>query len=177
MAYAVAETPSGDVVLGGSADRGWCVREWVGELGPHGAVKTSFGSGGRTQVPALEDSEVARVAVEPGGDILALTVGGNMGIWSVRVAALTPSGSRVPSFEQNFGAATLGAVFIGNLVVHGDGFLLVGTGQGRPVTSVPARAQRAVLLLSSQTGTCKGVLATAGKPAFLVDGTAGLGPA
>jgi hypothetical protein len=140
-ASAVARAPSGDIVLGGSVGGGCCVREWVGELSARGAPAGRFGPGGRVSVrPMFDDSGVARVAVEPDGDILALIAGGNMGNWGVTVAALTASGSPVPSFERNFDAAMGHAlpsgIFVGDLVARNDGFLLVGTGQKQAVTNV-----------------------------------------
>ncbi|HTW06811.1 MAG TPA: hypothetical protein VME46_04840 [Acidimicrobiales bacterium] len=131
-ASAVTQTTAGDVVVGGSAGSGCCVRAWVGELSQAGAVVTTFGSGGRTAVPVLGDSQVARVATEADGDILELTGGGNMGCWGVSMAALTPTGAPVQGFEASFRSAmthALPGVFVGDLAVRGDGFLLLGTAQ------------------------------------------------
>jgi hypothetical protein len=141
-ASAVAEAPSGEIVVGGSQGGGCCVQAWAGEVSARGAIVSQFGSGGRSSIPVYrDDSGIGRVAVEPNGDILALVVGGNMGNWGVSVSALTGSGSPVPSFQKNFNAGIQhvlpSGIFVGDLVVRPGGFLLVGTGQNHSVTSVP----------------------------------------
>ena len=98
-ASAVAQAPAGDIVVGGSVDGRCCQEEWVGEVNERGALVGRFGPGGRVRIPVyLEYSSVTRVAVEPGGDILALSVGGQIGIWGVTVTALTADGLPVPWF-------------------------------------------------------------------------------
>jgi hypothetical protein len=150
-ASAVAEEPSGDIVVGGSQGGGCCVQAWVGELSARGAIVSQFGSGGRSAIPVYrDDSGIGRVAVEPNGDILALVTGGNMGDWGVSVSALTSSGSPVPSFQKNFNAgmghSTPSGIFVGDLVLRPGGFVLVGTGQIHSVTDVrdPSAAGRVI---------------------------------
>lgn len=104
-ASAVAQTPSGNIVLGGSLGGGCCEQEWVGEVNARGTPVRAFGSGGRARVPEyLEDTSVTRVAIEPSGEVLALSVGGHMGVWGTTVTAFTATGSLVPSFRHNFDA-------------------------------------------------------------------------
>jgi hypothetical protein len=142
-ASAVAQAPTGDIVVGGSVYGRCCQQEWVGELNERGALVGRFGPGGRVRIPvSLEYSSITRVAVEPGGDILALSVGGQTGIWGVTVSALTADGSPLPWFQRNFSAAVEHAlpsqIYVGDLVVDRHGFLLVGTGQGGAGTDVPS---------------------------------------
>jgi len=150
----------GDIVLGGSVGGGCCVREWVGELSARGALVRRFGSDGRVRIGPLEDSGVARVAVEPDGDILALTGGGNMGCWGVTVAALNASGSPVPSFQRNFNATMQRALpseaFVGDLVVRRDDFLLVGTEQENCVTNVASPTAMGRIIAFQPNGEIEG---------------------
>ncbi|MGH3255252.1 MAG: hypothetical protein ACRDOU_07540 [Streptosporangiaceae bacterium] len=141
---AIAVTPSGDIVLGGSQGGGCCVREWVGELNAGGGVISQFGSGGRTPVPVYgDDSGITRIWVEPDGDIFALTSGGNMGCWGISISALTSSGSPVPSFRSNFTAAmrrvSPSGIFVGDVIARSTDFLLLGTEQSTCVTSLSSR--------------------------------------
>ncbi|MGA2805160.1 MAG: hypothetical protein ABSF89_12365 [Acidimicrobiales bacterium] len=169
-ASAVAQAPSGDIVLGGSVGGGCCVREWVGELSARGALVRRFGSGGRVRIGPLEDSGVARVAVEPGGDILALTGGGNMGCWGVTVAALNASGSPVPSFQRNFNATMQRALpseaFVGDLVVRRDDFLLVGTEQENCVTNVASPTAMGRIIAFQPNGELEASFAGRGEARF-----------
>jgi hypothetical protein len=169
-ASAVAQTPSGDIVLGGSVGGGCCVREWVGELSARGALMRRFGSGGRVRIGPLEDSGVARVAVEPDGDILALTGGGNMGCWGVTVAALNSSGSLVPSFQRNFNATMRRALpsesFVGDLVVRRDDFLLVGTEQENCVTNVASPTAAGRIIAFQRNGELEASFANRGEARF-----------
>jgi hypothetical protein len=149
-AYAVAETPSGQIVLGGSEGGGCCVMEWVGELNADGGVVSDFGSGGRSAIPVTrDDSGISRVWAGPNGDVFALTAGGNMGCWGVTISALTSSGSPVPSFQADFTAAmrrvSPSGVFVGDVVVRPTGFLLAGTGQSTCVGAVSRTAQGRVV--------------------------------
>jgi hypothetical protein len=169
-ASAVAQSPSGDIVLGGSVGGGCCVREWVGELSAHGALVRRFGSGGRVRIGPLEDSGVARVAVEPGGDILALTEGGNMGCWGVTVAALNASGSPVPSCQRNFNATMQRALpseaFVGDLAVRRDDFLLVGTEQENCVTNVLSPTATGRIIAFEPNGEIEASFASRGEARF-----------
>ncbi|HTW10404.1 MAG TPA: hypothetical protein VME46_23065 [Acidimicrobiales bacterium] len=134
---AVAQGPEGRVVLGG--DIGVDNEEGLAEVSEAGRPVTSFGRGGQVPVQVnRDDSELSRVAFEGNGDVLALTLGGNMGVWGVTVSAFRPNGSLVPSFQENFAAALGRAapqVFVADLVVRPDGFWLAGTRQAVPVIS------------------------------------------
>ncbi len=143
---AIAVTPSGTIVLGGSEGGGCCVRAWVGELDAGGGIVSGFGSGGRSAVPVTrDDSGITRVWAEPNGDIFALVSGGNMGCWGISVSALTGSGSPVPSFQPNFTAAMRrvapSGIFVGDVIPGSAGFLLLGTEQGTCVGAPSPTAQ------------------------------------
>ena len=166
---AIAETPSGDIMLGGSEGGGCCVREWVGELNAHGGIVSAFGSGGRSPIPVYrDDSGITRVWAEPDGDILALTEGGNMGCWGISISALTRSGSPVPSFQSNFTAAmrrvSPSGVFVGDVAVRSTGFLVLGTEQSTCVTSVSNRTVQGRVVAFQPDGKLD--------PRFAVDGEA-----
>jgi hypothetical protein len=139
-ASAIAQEPSGRILVAGTHGAGCCEIEWVGELSPRGALVSSFGSVGRTSLAVTrDDSGAAQVAVEPDGEILVVTAGGNMGCWGLTVSALTASGSPVPAFQQHFNAAMAPeTTFVGSLVVHDGGFLLAGTSQAGCVGNTPS---------------------------------------
>lgn len=115
---------------------------------PGGPVSQSRGSAsnigrhGRVEILATrDDSELSWVAVEGNGDILGLTLGGNMGACDVTVNAFMPDGSPVPFFQRQFAALLEHAgppVFVAVFIVRRSGFLLVGTGQSVPVTPAPS---------------------------------------
>ena len=141
-ASALTETVSGSIVLGGSEGSGCCVRAWVGEVNGRGAIVTRFGPGGRVRVQMVADDwGIGTVAEEPNGEILAMGAGGNMGYWVTTVFGLTADGAAVPGFQRNFDEAMQHVwpshILLGGLVLHRRDFLLVGTGQSRPVTNVP----------------------------------------
>ena len=147
---AIAETSSGDIVLGGSEGGGCCVKEWVGELNADGGIVSGFGPGGRSSIPVYrDDSGITRVWAEPDGDIFALTEGGNMGCWGISISALTSSGSPVPSFQSNFTAAmrrvSPSGIFVGDVVVQSADFLLLGTEQNGCVAKPSPTAQGRVV--------------------------------
>jgi hypothetical protein len=140
---AITQTSSGDIILGGTAGGGCCVREWVGELNPDGALIHSFGNGGRTAIPVyLDDSGIGRVWAAPDGEILALSGGGNMGCWDTYVSALTSRGKPVPGFQSNFNAAMRrvvpSQVYVADAIIRPSSFLLVGTDQNACVSTVPS---------------------------------------
>jgi hypothetical protein len=138
-ASAIAREATGRILVAGTHGAGCCEIEWVGELSPRGAILGRFGRAGRTSLAVTrDDSGAAQVAVEPDGEILVVTAGGNMGCWGLTVSALTASGSPVPSFEQDFNAAMPQTTFVGSLVVHDGGFLLAGTGQAGCVGNTPS---------------------------------------
>jgi hypothetical protein len=167
---AIAVTPSGDIVLGGSEGGGCCVKEWVGELTANGGIVSQFGSGGRSPVPVYrDDSGIARVWAEPDGDIFALTAGGNMGCWGISVSALTPSGSPVPSFQSNFTAAmrrvSPSGIFVGDVIVRSTGFLLLGTEQGTCV-GAPSRTTQGRIAAFQLNGKLAPRFAVNGEASF-----------
>jgi hypothetical protein len=168
---AVAVTPAGDIVLGGSEGGGCCVREWVGELNASGGVVSDFGSGGRAAIPVTrDDSGITRVWVEPDGDVFALTSGGNMGCWGISISALTSSGSPVPSFQSNFAAAmrrvSPSGIFVGDVVVRSSGFLLLGTEQSTCVTSLSNRTAQGRVAAFQLNGTLESRFAANGEASF-----------
>ena len=135
QAEAAAVSGSGDFVVAGGGGSGCCVRAWVTEVTSSGVVVGSFGSHGARRVPVLEDSGIAGLWVLPDGDILEQTVGGNMGCWTISVAALTSSGLPVPGFQQAYEQAPVSSVFVGGVAPRGNGFVLIGTGQDACVTA------------------------------------------
>ena len=168
---AIAVTPSGDIVLGGSQGGGCCVREWVGELNAGGGVVSQFGSGGRARIPVYrDDSGLTRVWVEPDGDVFALTSGGNMGCWGISISALTSSGSPVPSFQSNFTAAmrrvSPSGVFVGDVVVRPTDFLLLGTEQSTCVTSLSSRTAQGRVVAFQLDGKLESRFAANGEASF-----------
>ncbi len=168
---AVAVTPSGDIVLGGSQGGGCCVREWVGELNAGGGIVSEFGSGGRAPIPVYrDDSGITRVWVAPDGDVFALTSGGNMGCWGISISALTPSGSPVPSFQSNFTAAmrrvSPSGVFVGDVIVRPAGFLLLGTEQSACVTSLSSRTAQGRVVAFQLDGKLESRFGANGEASF-----------
>jgi hypothetical protein len=167
---AIAETPSGDIVVGGSEGGGCCVKEWVGELNADGGIVAGFGSGGRAPIPVYrDDSGIARVWAEPDGNIFALTAGGNMGCWGISISALTSSGSPVPSFQSNFAAAmrrvSPSGIFVGDVVVRPSDFLLLGTEQSTCVTT-PSRTARGRVAAFQLNGKLDPSFAANGEASF-----------
>ena len=139
---AIDQEPSGRILVGDTDSGGCCGFNWVGAVTEEGAVEHRFGDNGLVVVPRnLEDVEISRVAVEPDGDILAVTSGGHMGIWGTYPTALSPQGVPLPGLQDRFEQALrrLGtsAIFVADLLVRFDGFLVVGTEQGRPVSNLP----------------------------------------
>ena len=170
-ASAIAKTPSGDIVLGGSEGGGCCVKEWVGELNAGGGIVSGFGSGGRSSIPVdRDDSGITRVWGASNGNILALTFGGNMGCWGVSVFALTSSGSPVPSFQSNFTAAmrhvSPSGIFVGDVIVRSTGFLLLGTEQSTCVTNVSSRTAQGRVAAFQLNGKLEPRFAADGKASF-----------
>jgi hypothetical protein len=158
---AITLTSSGGIILGSTAGGGCCVREWVGELRPDGALMHSFGDGGRTAIPVyLDDSGISRVWAAPDGEILALSGGGNMGCWDTYVSALSSQGRLVPGFQSNFNSAIRRAVpsqiFVADAVARPGGFLLVGTDQDSCVSSVPSRTAQGRILTFQLNGKLAG---------------------
>ena len=170
-ASAVTQTPSGKIVVGGSGGGGCCVQAWVGELTANGAIVNQFGSQGRSQIPVYrDDSGISEVAVETGGNILALTTGGNMGYWGVNVSALTSTGAPVPSFQANFTAAmehvAPSGIFVGDLVVRSNDLLLLGTEQDTDVATVPDPTAQGRVVAFQSNGELEQSFGTSGEVHF-----------
>ena len=158
---AITQTSSGDIVLGGTAGGGCCVREWVGELNPDGALIRSFGDGGRTAIPVyLDDSGIDRVWAAPDGEILALSGGGNMGCWGTYVSALSSQGRPVPGFQSSFNAAMRqvvpSQVFVAGVIIRRSSFLLAGTDQNACVSTVPSRTAQGRIMAFALNGKLTG---------------------
>jgi hypothetical protein len=129
----VVQEPSGEIAIAASADEsGCCTTNWIAAVSPTGGLDTSFGTGGREELPTGEDSGVGPLVLEPNGDILAPVGYGNMGCWGTSLEMLTPTGQPVPRFQQSLArfwrALHLGA-FIGAVYPDGGGFAVIGTGQ------------------------------------------------
>jgi hypothetical protein len=158
---AVALTSSGDIVLGATAGGGCCVREWVSELYPDGALVRGFGDGGRTAIPVyLDDSGIGRVWAAPDGEILAVSGGGNMGCWDTYVSALSSRGTPVPGFQSAFNAAMRrvvpSQVYVADVIIRPSSFLLVGTDQNACVTSVSSRSAQGRIMTFQLSGKLVG---------------------
>lgn len=135
-ADAIVEAKNGDVLIGVTAGMGCCVLGWVAELDPLGHLVTSFGDKGMAPVPAGNDGGLGRLLIEPDGEILVVTQGGNMGCWYTYVEALTATGEQLPDFDSRFRsaldqisprAAEYGFAFIGDIALRPGGFYWVGT--------------------------------------------------
>jgi hypothetical protein len=168
--YAIAETPSGEIVLGGTEGGGAGVKAWVGELNADGGIASEFGSGGRSPVPVYrDDSVITRVWAEPDGDIFALVPGGLMGCWGISISAFTSSGSPVPSFQSNFTAAmrrvSPSGIFVGDVVVRPTDFLLLGTEQSTCVLP-PSRTAQARVAAFQLNGKLEPLFAANGEASF-----------
>jgi hypothetical protein len=158
---AITQTSSGDIVLGGTAGGGCCVREWVGELNPDGTLIRGFGDGGRTAIPVyLDDSGVGRVWAAPDGEILALSGGGNMGCWDTYVSALTSRGTPVPGFQSTFNAAMRhvipSQIFVASVIIRPSSFLLVGTDQNACVSTFSNRTAQGRIMAFQLNGKLTG---------------------
>ena len=131
---AVVQEPSGRIVVGGSNNGGGCCTvNWAAAVSARGRLERGFGMRGRTELPTGVDSGVESLALEPNGDILAKVAYGNMGCWGVAPSMLTPSGRPVPLFRKRLARFWQGLgfhTFVGDVYVDGEGFTLVGTGQG-----------------------------------------------
>lgn len=165
---AVAQAPSGMIVLGGSLGIANSP-EGVSEVSGHGTLSKGFGRDGLVEVPTdRDDSELAQVAFEGSGDILALTLGGNMGVWGVTVNALRPNGSPVPSFKRDFQGAIGRAspqVLVADLVVRRGGFFLLGTRQSVPV-GVPSSTATGQVIAFEPDGSLDTSFASGGQERF-----------
>lgn len=128
-AEAVLEEPSGRIVVGGGDNQ-----EWVGALGPSGAIDHGFGHGGRVGIPTGHDSGIEQLALEPNGNVMAFSQFGNMGCWHDSVASISSLGTLVPGFANAFSASVQQELFpdgaaTGDIVTLGAGFAILGTRQ------------------------------------------------
>lgn len=144
-ASAVVQGPSGQVVVGGCTGPG-CYSSSVSELSALGTLEKSFGVGGLARVASIHDGALTHVAVGHGGEVFAVSTGGNFGCWMTVVTALTPLGHPVPSFSRHFvqglkvvdpSAASPWGVFDADLLVQPSGFALVGTEQPVCIGNTP----------------------------------------
>ncbi|HML00072.1 MAG TPA: hypothetical protein VK428_07790 [Acidimicrobiales bacterium] len=168
---AIAETPSGDIVLGGTEGGGCCYQEWIGEVNAEGGIVSDFGSGGRTRIPGFrDDSGIYRVSVGQDGEIFVLTSGGNMGGWGVTISALSSSGLPLPSFQSNVNAAMTGitpsGVFVGDMDVRSTDILLFGTEQNTPVSNVPDPTAQGRVVAFRLNGELETTFGTGGERTF-----------
>jgi hypothetical protein len=171
QAAAVLQEPSGKIIVAGEAGAGCCVKEWVSALTSSGTLDEHFGVDGRVGIPSGEDSGVSRLALEPNGDILALTGAGNMGCWDDLVAALTPNGLPVAGFLDNFGTTWRSelvpqGVSTGDLVVRGAGFVLVGTRQQTCVSNTADPTAGGHMAVFDSDGKLETSFATGGVATF-----------
>jgi len=133
-ARAILQEPSGRIIVGGEEPRvGRPESNWAAALSAHGQFDPTFGGHGRVELPTGGDSGIDRLELEPDGDILVKVSGGKMGCFYTKLAMMTPSGQPVPKFAtrlDRFWRATGFHAFVGDVYIDGDGFTLVGTGQG-----------------------------------------------
>jgi hypothetical protein len=130
---AIAEEPSGEILIGNSEGGGCCETEWLGALGRSGQLINGFGEGGWSRVPysGVED-EIVQVALDSDGHILVLNDGAHMGFVVSDVSEYSRNGTLVASFEHSMQSAvrkSVPPVFSAGLVLRVGGFVLVGTGQ------------------------------------------------
>lgn len=168
---AIDQEPSGRILLGDTDSGGCCGYNWVGALTRYGAVEKGFGKNGLVVVPrTLEDVEISRLAVEPDGDILALTSGGHMGAWDSYPTAFSPKGVLLTGFQRRFEQALrrLGppVIFIGDLLIRPGGFLLLGTEQRNAVSSVPDPTAMGRLAVLESDGSLDTTFGEGGRTLF-----------
>jgi hypothetical protein len=175
VASAVAEAPSGRIVVGGNTTTAGCCRSSVSELSGQGVLEKSFGSGGLTPVASIHDGGLTRVAVGHSGEVLAVTWGGNFGCWTTLVTALTALGHPVQSFEQHFTQGLKSAVpsrtlptgvFDADLVVQPSGFALVGTYQRDCIGNTPDPTAAGRIVSFGPDGQLNATFANKGIAAF-----------
>lgn len=169
---AIDQQPSGQILLGDTDSGGCCGYNWVGALTRDGAVEKGFGTNGLVVVPrTLEDVEISRLAVEPDGDILALTSGGHMGAWDSYPTAFSPKGVLLTGFQHRFQQALrrLGppVTFVGDLLIRPGGFLLLGTEQRNAVSSVPDPTAMGQLAVFESDGSLDTTFGDGGRTLFV----------
>ena len=133
----------GEIIYPGSATK---ASEWVAALSPRGRLDRMFGGHGRVDFPEVSAFGIERIEVEPNGDILVDYGGGRMGCYQTKLSMLSPSGTPVPRFAgrlARFWNALGFSTFVGDVVIQGEGFTLIGTGQrtclGAPHAAHPRR--------------------------------------
>ncbi|MGO9489901.1 MAG: hypothetical protein ACLQBB_12835 [Solirubrobacteraceae bacterium] len=149
---AVLQEPSGRIILAGNHDAsGCCTTNWAAALSARGRLEPTFGTHGRAELPTGEDSGIQRLALEPGGEILADVGHGNMGCWGTSLAMLTASGQPVAGFAARLARFwhRLGLhAFVGDVYVDRGGFTLAGTGQKPCYDQPPGSTATATGLLA-----------------------------
>lgn len=131
---AVLQQPSGRILIAGdNGGGGCCNRNWAAALSAHGDLQSTFGKHGRTELPTGSDSGVAGLDVMQNGAILAQVGYGKDGCWGLALEMLTPAGHPVSQFQERlrrFWKTLKRGTFVGDVYANGEGFTLVGTGQG-----------------------------------------------
>jgi uncharacterized protein YecT (DUF1311 family) len=122
------------VVAGGYGASRACTSDWIAAISEHGRFIRRFGDGGRTSVPTYgADSGIGSLALERNGDIVVGTGFGNSGCWGYAVRVYSPKGHERTRFTQRWNRFWNGLgwhAFSGDVYADGNGFTLVGTGQG-----------------------------------------------
>ncbi len=169
---AVDQEASGRILIGDTDSGGCCGYNWVGALTLHGAVQRDFGKNGLVTIPRyVEDVGIGRIAVEQNGDILAVTYGGHMGIWTTYPTAVSARGVVLGGFRDRFEQALrrldpAEEVFTGDLLLRSNGFILIGTEQDRPVSNVPDASAVGRMLAFKGDGSADSEFGSDGQTAF-----------
>jgi hypothetical protein len=144
LVTAVAQTPSGGIVVGVQGGYPTAEDNWVTLLNGRGIVETSFAKQGRVSVPDIHDGDIAEIVPEPDGNIVSLTTGGNSGCWIGAFAVLSGSGKTLrtvfPSFPgatESRGGEEFTLPFVSVVITGRSGFELVGTSQQTCVSPGP----------------------------------------
>lgn len=138
-------------------------------------MEKSFGAGGLAPVASIHDGALTHVAVGRGGEVFAVSRGGNFGCWTTLVTALTPLGRPVLSFVEHFAqglkvaapsAAAPSGVFDADLVVQPSGFALVGTEQPVCIGSTPNPSAAGRIVSFAPDGQINATFANKGLASF-----------
>jgi hypothetical protein len=145
-ANTIVQEPSGQIIVDGEELTYAHFSEWMTALSPEGLLDGTFGGHGRVNFFADPVHAIEGLGLEPDGDILVADGGGRMGCYEKSLTLLSPSGEPVPRFDSRlarFWKALGFSTFLGDAVIRGDGFALVGTGQRqcleRPHATRPRR--------------------------------------
>jgi hypothetical protein len=130
---ALAEAPSGEVLLGNSEGGGCCGTGWLGALSRSGQLIEGFGEQGWSRVPYFgTEDEIAQVSFDSLGLAIVLTDGAHMGSVDSDVSEFGRDGSIVGSFSSappHSNTKLVPPVFSAGLVIRDGNLVLVGTGQ------------------------------------------------